>query len=139
MTPSAVAKLIEKWRSTDILNSGVARYAIIERRCADELEVALRVDQEAEHESRWIMCKGALAKLLDQALAAHDQKLRAEVLEEAAHHYPTNVVNRGERSASVEGWTQCACGEAIADGVTPYKEIWQQHIRSLASGAVEKK
>ena len=74
-----------------------------------------------------------IAQLLADALAAEAERVRRETLEVMVEHYPIQKANRGERDKSIEGWTECACGAAKADGVTPYKEIWQAHIRTLAA------
>jgi hypothetical protein len=45
-------------------------------------------------------------------------------------HWPTWV--DGENLV-VEQISICACGEARADGVRPYKEIWAEHMNSLSA------
>jgi len=72
-----------------------------------------------------IACREVLLQL-----AAHDQKVRAEVLEEiASQHslYPGAIT------------IMCSCGKAFNHIAFVAAEEWKTHIRSLASGAVEKK
>lgn len=51
-----------------------------------------------------------------------------QALRQAAQHVPTF---RKEDDPIITGRGCCSCGGAVADGVTPYKQIWEQHILSL--------
>lgn len=63
-------------------------------------------------------------------LAAHDQKVRTEVLEEVAQHVPISY----RREWNIF-WIECECGwnkgGAVTTGISPSPTKWAEHIRAI--------
>lgn len=69
-------------------------------------------------------------------LAESDSRIQAAVArrtEAIVQHRPMyKVVND---DGWIEGYVICSCGQAKADGVTPYDKLWGDHIRALSTEA----
>lgn len=79
----------------------------------------------------WLHKNGSFCKAytIHNALAAQivASKPKSKIYQVAAEHWPTHAKGEG----IVTEYAVCSCGEAKADGIRIYKEIWAEHIEEV--------
>jgi hypothetical protein len=77
-----------------------------------------------------------IAARIKSLLPALEQRERF-VCEEIAKHIPMSKQAGPEDPSWLISWGYCSCGKMEADGVTPWNNLWTDHLRAALNPEVK--